>query len=105
MACQVSRMHAARFQGTQGNSICHGNDVIVDASLINMKTLEEIMSVKFYESVKICPQLRENQLCEGINLAEVGEATKGLTGADLRALIHTATLEAEMELGIFNLAK
>ena len=57
------------------------------------------MSVKFYESVKICHQLRDRQLCEGLNLAEVGDATKGLTGADLRALLHTATLEAETELG------
>ena len=57
------------------------------------------MSVKFDESVKICPQLRDRQLCEGLNLAEVGQATEGLTGADLRALLHTANLEAETELG------
>ena len=50
-------------------------------------------------SVEICHQLRDRQLCEGINLAEVGEATLGLTGADLRALVHTASLEAETELG------
>ena len=50
-------------------------------------------------SVVICHQLRDRQLCEGINLAEVGEATLGLTGADLRALVHTASLEAETELG------
>ena len=49
-------------------------------------------------------QLRERQLCEGTNLAEVAEATQGLTGADLRALLHTATLEAEIELGIFHFA-
>ena len=58
------------------------------------------MDFSLYESAKICHQLRDRQLCEGLNLAEVGgEVTEGLTGADLRALVHTATLEAEMELG------
>ena len=57
------------------------------------------MCVKFFECVKICPQLRDRQLCEGLNLAEVGQATEGLTGADLRALLHTATMDAETELG------
>ena len=52
-----------------------------------------------FKSVEICPQLRDRELCEGLNLAEVGEATEGLTGADLCALVHTASLEAETELG------
>ena len=56
-------------------------------------------------SVEICHQLRDRQLCEGINLAEVGEATLGLTGADLRALVHTASLEAETELGDLTFVK
>ena len=56
-------------------------------------------------SVEICHQLRDRQLCGGINLEEVGEATLGLTGADLRALVHTASLEAETELGDLTFVK
>ena len=43
----------------------------------------------------ICHQLAESQLSESkLDLAEVAEATRGLTGADLRALLHTASLAA-----------
>jgi len=64
-------------------------DRSVECTLPDSKEREEILSVL----------LRERQLCEGLDLAEVAEATKGLTGADLRALLHTATLEAEIDLG------
>jgi len=64
-------------------------DRSVECTLPDSKEREEILSVL----------LRERQLCEDLDLAEVAEATKGLTGADLRALLHTATLEAEIDLG------
>ena len=49
----------------------------------------------------ICHQLAESQLSESkLDLAEVAEATRGLTGADLRALLHTASLAAENNSGV-----
>ena len=51
----------------------------------------------------ICYQLAESQLSESkLDLAEVAEATRGLTGADLRALLHTASLAAENKSGEHN---
>ena len=48
----------------------------------------------------ICHQLAESQLSESkLDLAKVAEATRGLTGADLRALLHTASLAAENKYG------
>ena len=51
----------------------------------------------------ICHQLAESQLNKSkLDLAEVAEATRGLTGADLRALLHTASLAAENNSGDHN---
>ena len=52
----------------------------------------------------ICHQLAESQLSDTkLDLAKVAEATRGLTGADLRALLHTASLAVENNSGDNNI--